>query len=404
MKLTDRQFVEGTEPRVYIGRRETGAGRSRARGKYWAEWNADGRRHYRALRTANKDVALREAHAISRRYMEGLGAPKVYRITVDELAEQYLERKRAEGRAPRTLSKYEFGLGYFRDWCRERGRTAAAKFTEEDFWAFTARITREGRSEKAKYDRQVLVCQLLKFGWKRRLIPEYPLSDVRLVKPGWKEQPCFTPEQVARVLAIAKPRHRAIFATMAYLGLRIGEVRDLRWEDVHFEAGLSGMVVVRRGGSRVGAAETTKGRKERRIPLHPALRPLLEALPRDGERVFPGGLNRRTGRPGVISDTSLLYTLKGLCARAGFADARKYKLHSFRHTFASMCARNNVSYKYALMWMGHSDSRILDLYYKAFDDTAQEAMRSIVYPTVGAAAVPATGKAAGANPPAAKSA
>ena len=44
-----------------------------------------------------------------------------------------------------------------------------------------------------------------------------------------------------------------------------------------------------------------------------------------------------------------------------------------------MCARNNVAYKYALSWMGHSSSEILDLYYREFDDVSHAAMRTIAY-------------------------
>ena len=48
-----------------------------------------------------------------------------------------------------------------------------------------------------------------------------------------------------------------------------------------------------------------------------------------------------------------------------------------------MCARNNISYKYALEWMGHRSSDILDLYYTMFDDTAEAAMRTIQYSWLG---------------------
>ena len=76
-------------------------------------------------------------------------------------------------------------------------------------------------------------------------------------------------------------------------------------------------------------------------------------------------------------------SLKRLCRRCGFADPDQYKLHTFRHAFASMCARNNISYKYALEWMGHKSSEILDLYYKMFDDVAEQAIRTITYTTAG---------------------
>jgi integrase len=74
-----------------------------------------------------------------------------------------------------------------------------------------------------------------------------------------------------------------------------------------------------------------------------------------------------------------LARLKQLCARCGFANPRQYKLHTFRHVFASMCARTNVSHRYALSWMGHSSSDILDLYYRQFDDVADTAMMTVSY-------------------------
>ena len=44
-----------------------------------------------------------------------------------------------------------------------------------------------------------------------------------------------------------------------------------------------------------------------------------------------------------------------------------------------MCARNNTSYKYALQFMGHKNSEILDLYYTMYDDTAADAIGAIQY-------------------------
>ena len=72
-------------------------------------------------------------------------------------------------------------------------------------------------------------------------------------------------------------------------------------------------------------------------------------------------------------------SLKRLCRRLGFDNPHQYKLHTFRHTFASMLARNQVSHKYALEFMGHRSSEILDLYYTQFDDTAVEAINTINY-------------------------
>jgi integrase len=71
--------------------------------------------------------------------------------------------------------------------------------------------------------------------------------------------------------------------------------------------------------------------------------------------------------------------LKRLCRRIEFENPDQYKLHTFRHAFASMLARNTVAYKYALEFMGHQDSEILSLYYRQFDDVAHQAIGTIAY-------------------------
>lgn len=131
---------------------------------------------------------------------------------------------------------------------------------------------------------------------------------------------------------------------------------------------------------RGGSGETTKNRKIRRVPLHPELRKMLEAMTRQGDRVFysrPSPRYPNGGHP--LDEGHLLRSLKRLCKRCGFDNPKQYKLHTFRHAFASMCARTNVAYKYALAWMGHHDSQILDLYYTQFDDVAEQAMKTIQY-------------------------
>ena len=59
------------------------------------------------------------------------------------------------------------------------------------------------------------------------------------------------------------------------------------------------------------------------------------------------------------------------------ANPDSYKLHSFRHHFASMCANHQVAYKKALAWLGHRSSDILDLYYHLNDAESQSAMASL---------------------------
>jgi integrase len=189
-------------------------------------------------------------------------------------------------------------------------------------------------------------------------------------------QPCVTPDQVEKLIEAARPHEKPLFTALAYSGLRIGELVALRWQDVIFDKGQYGHLHIRLGGSN----GTTKGKASRLIPIHPKLREILDALPKVHERVF---LRQPTSRypdgQHPINDRHLLAIVKKLCKKCGFPGWEKFKLHTFRHAFASMCARNHVSYKYALNWMGHKSSDILDMYVTMHDDAADMAMQTISY-------------------------
>jgi integrase len=348
MKLLDRHACEGTQPVIYIGHRlyRKKDGTEYVSRKWYAEYCVEARHYYEALRVTNKQQAIRKAHDICRRVESGQTKPKVYKLLIQDLHTLYLELKRAR----KTLEKYEFGLNCFADWSSERKRPSAVGFGSQDFWAFNGWMEQNGATEKTRYDRLVLIKQAFKWAAREKLIPENPLAGISMSKPAANQQPCFTQEQVAILLESADPHEAAIFATMAYLGLRFGEVRDLRWTDILWDVGADGFVVIQRGGS----GTTTKNKKIRRIPLNAGLKPYLATIPRTFDHVF-------TARPsakypeggGSIDERRLLTSLKRLCKRCKFSNPNQYKLHTFRHAFASMCARTNVAYKYALEWMGH---------------------------------------------------
>ena len=158
-----------------------------------------------------------------------------------------------------------------------------------------------------------------------------------------------------------------IFAFLAFTGVRIGELQELEWEDVDL---LQNVVHVHRGGS----SGRTKNKQDRFIPIHhKKLKPILQRLPQTSQLVFPMPDSKE------VSQKKLLRHLKRLCEECGFKKPWQYKLHTFRHFFASYCAQQNMSYKYVLEWMGHSSSAILDMYLTMNDRQAQAAMNTISF-------------------------
>ena len=114
-------------------------------------------------------------------------------------------------------------------------------------------------------------------------------------------------EEVPVVLEQLARRWRPLFAAALYTGLRKGELRALRKEDVDLERGL---IFVRRSGARA----TTKGGHADAIPVHPELVPFLrhaiDSSP--SPLVFPGPDGDM-----FAEDTDLAAVLRRAMARAG---------------------------------------------------------------------------------------
>lgn len=379
MQMKNRQYVEGTDPAIYIGHRiiRRSGGKVTVCRTYHAEYSLDGRQRSRSLRTMNKAAAIRQAHSLCENLRQGLEPKPVKKVVVEHLKDAYLTALDAKGRATKTVQKYRFALEEFTRWWEVRGGRSAAKMTENDLWTYRKWLKEEGKSDQTIADRLITVKQMFKWGaGKGKLLAVNPLADATVPEPPPTPQPCFTPEEVKAIIANARPHERPVFAMMAYTGMRVGEVAALRWEDVIYDRGEYGFINVRLGGSN----GTTKGKRARWLPIHPELRQILDSLPRRHETVFTRPKSRYCpdgDRP--LNHRTLLTSIKRLCKKLGFRNAERFKVHTFRHAFASMCARNQVSYKYALNWMGHRSSDILDMYVTQFDEVAEQAIATIKY-------------------------
>lgn len=366
MKFVDREVVDGTA--VTIGRkvqyRKTESGREeRVSQSFSAEYVEAGTRRFQGLGTPNKREARRRAIEIQRRLDAGEQRTPPARATITQLIDRYEAFNRDRNLAPKTLAKYAADLDKLRRFCKESGITRADRFDEAAYARFGAwlreQVHKQGTSyaPKSNYTTLTVCKQMFKWAWRQRLAPTTSLASTRLPSARARPQPCFTTEQVEAMLWRTSGLTHAAIAILAYTGLRIGELEQLHWADVHLDMGELGMLHVHRGGS----TETTKDREARFVPIDPKIRPLLDGLPRDGELVLPD-LRART----------LLAQIKRLCGELGYG--RHYKTHSLRHHFASTCANSSIPYRMALAWMGHSSSSILDLYYHLHDAESEAAM------------------------------
>lgn len=174
---------------------------------------------------------------------------------------------------------------------------------------------------------QCVLRSVLRFAREQGLLekmPEWP----PLPRVGSTVLLVMSEDEVARVLAQVPERYHLAFALSRFAGLRAGEVRGLRWGDVDLEREL---IVVRRARCH-GQEAPPKSGHQRLVPIHPALRALLDTAPRgtDGAPV--------TGRePGVPwGESALTHAFSRACVAAG---VRGFRLHDLRHWFVTTLFR-----------------------------------------------------------------
>jgi integrase len=193
-----------------------------------------------------------------------------------------------------------------------------------------------------------------------------------------------TPEEAEALLAAVPDGDRAIWATAMYAGLRLGELRALRAEDVDLAGGV---IRVERGWDPVeGEIELKSHAGRRKVPISALLRDFLiehrMRVVREGnELIFgrtaqdPFTSNRVQGRADDAWESANTAERE-----AAEEEDREPKLleritpHECRHTFASLMIAAGVNAKALSTFMGHASISItLDRYGHLMPGSEEEA-------------------------------
>lgn len=181
-----------------------------------------------------------------------------------------------------------------------------------------------------------------------------PVSGVRLPAPEGTRDRIATPAQAAHLISVLRLDDHALWGSAFYAGLRLGELRALRWSDVDLAKGL---IRIERSMDQKGSIIPPKSKAGRRIvPVPKALRALLAAhrLQRVGEGYVFGSNLTQPFTPTAVHRRARLRWSK-VEALAPLAD---FGLHEARHTFASLMIAAGVNAKALTEYMGHSSITI----------------------------------------------
>lgn len=372
MRLDDRAQVG----EIVIGRRVQYRKRGdqtieKASKTFYAQYKENGKLKSKNLKVATQSEAIAIAQQMNQKLIEdptsslvGYSKHRSERITVKDLARQYLDFSVSKGLASKSIAKYRADLEKLTRFCGETEIRYADQIDEQIFYQFVAWLRTEGHKQnsagyapKTVYTASMICVQMVKWGWRQKYFAEYSLGMVRhpVAKP--REQPCLSMVEIERAALCMDGVHRDAVLILAYSGLRVNELVQLRWIDVIFREDEAVKLHVRRGGS----GDAPKDKDDRFVPIHPRIKQLIQTQPRRDALVLPG-----------LRDRMLLSKFKQAAKEAGISG--RVTVHSLRHSFVSMCAASSVPQRLVLDWVGHSSSSITQLYYHRSERVSEHAM------------------------------
>lgn len=347
-------------------------------GAWYGRWrDADGR-HARKLGPvkAGRGDGLTKREAESKLRVLLLAADGRERrspdqITVGELAPVLLARLEERGRKPSHLRSTGYHLSVHI--VPQLGDLEVRDVEPQDVKRLVDHLIRQGRSPEMVRNVAGTLHSLLRLAVDRGVIDRNPVEAVELPRVPRSDSIRFlTRAELERVLSAPPvdgleagravidqwPVTRLVVLTAAMTGMRLGELRALRWDDLDFGAS---KVRVRRSYVRGELSSPKSKRSVRAIPLATRLVAELEAHRRstswnqDDDFVLA---HPHTGRP--LDDTRLLRHFKAALRRAG---VREVRIHDLRHTFATTVAASGaVSLRTLQEWMGHRDIQTTLIY------------------------------------------
>jgi len=176
-----------------------------------------------------------------------------------------------------------------------------------------------------------------------------PTTGLTLPAVRGKRDRIASPVEASALLAALPEADRAVWATAMLAGLRLGELRALRDEDVDLQAGV---IRVERSWDKAEGLIEPKSRAGRRVvPIVAALRVHLAAhkLRRSGGELFFGDVGRPFSRDPLVARAEKAWKTAKL-APIG--------LHEARHTCASIFIAAGVNVKALSSYLGHASITI----------------------------------------------
>ena len=238
----------------------------------------------------------------------------------------------------------------------------------QDIERYKARKLAQGCARKSINNQLAVLSRLLRLAEEWELLPRAPrVKQIATSDPDFVFLDFHDSEAL---LAAAEPGWHGIILFGLRTGLRLGELRALRWQDL----GLAGRKVLVRRAAWNSTIGSPKGGRPREVPLSEEVLAMLRSLP---EPASPSALvfGHPSGR--MYNRNEMKWPLWRACKAAGL---RKIGWHALRHSFASQLVMRGVPLKAVQELLGHRDIRTTMRYAHLSPQSRREAVERLSAP------------------------
>ena len=271
---------------------------------------------------AEKVLSLRMAQVLENRFFPPSRA--LGRMPFNEFAQMYLER------AVSLMKSIRTERNRVKRWVKDLGMRPIGRITRAEIESW--RREKMSRCKPATINRDLSrLRHMLNIAVEWELLEKSPMQGMKFLRENNARTRYLSVDECHRLIdSCMAPHIRAIVTVALHTGMRLGEILNLRWQDLDFS---SGFILV----------QDSKNGQARQVPMDSMISTLLRSWPRLSDLVFTSVL---TGGRIVDVRTGFL----NACKRAGLTDLH---FHDLRHTFASQFVMSGGSLYTCQRVLGH---------------------------------------------------
>ncbi len=242
------------------------------------------------------------------------------------------DEARLRGYSKKTINSYIFHVGKFLD----------SGMSPRDF---LLQLINMGKSDETVRSAGFAIKFYLKISGKDNLDLNMLIEKLPNVKREKKLPVVLSRQEIeAMIMSTKNLNHRLIIQTAYSAGLRLGEIINLRWEDIDFSRNIIHL-------------KRAKGKKDRIVMLSPKVKKGLKSL--DPEKK---GILFKTSRCSKYTPRSIQEIIKKAAKKGGII--KNVSPHTLRHSFATHLLEKGIDIRYIRDLLGHSDISTTLIYTK----------------------------------------